>query len=139
MAPGKLFPNSTFVVTNLTAPPRAVVRFYNRRSTTEQCIRESKYALHWPRLSYHRFVANQVRLALFVLAFNLGNFLRRLALPDSVRHWSLRSIQAQLIKIGAKVVRHARQVIFQMAQLQRNSWRIPRMLTVTINHTRNSE
>ena len=54
---------------------------------------------------------------MFVLAGNLGNFLRRLALPDSVGHWSLRSIQAKLIKIGAKVVHHARQVVFQMAEV----------------------
>ena len=83
----------------------------------EQWIKEGKYALHWTRLSCHRFVANQVRLALFVLAYNLGNFLRRLVLPDSVQHWSLRSIQVKLIKIGAKVVRHARQVIFQMTEV----------------------
>jgi len=114
---GELFPRVGFVVTNLRATPQAVVEFYNRRGTAEQWIKEGKYALHWTRLSCHRFVANQVRLALFVLAYNLGNFLRRLALPGSVRHWSLRSIQVKLIKIGAKVVRHARQVIFQMAEV----------------------
>ena len=52
-----------------------------------------------------------------MLAYNLGNFLRRLALPDSVQHWSLRSIQVKLIKIGAKVVHHVRQIIFQMAEV----------------------
>jgi hypothetical protein len=46
-------------------------------------------------------VANQVRLRLFILAYNLGNFLRRLALPEAVRDWSLRSVQVKLIKIGA--------------------------------------
>ncbi len=51
-----------------------------------------------------RFVPNQVRLALFVLAYNLGNFLRRLALPRRINHWSLRILLAKLIKIGAKVV-----------------------------------
>ena len=96
---------------------RQVLEFYNGRGTAEQWIKEGKYALHWTRLSCHRFVANQVRLALFVLAYNLGNFLRRLALPASIRHWSLRSIQVKLIKIGAKVVHHARQVIFQMAEV----------------------
>ena len=126
--PGKLFPDSSFVVTNLTAPPRAVVRFYNRRGTADQSptrhsfgdgawIKEGKYALHWTHLSCHRFVANQVRLALFVLAYNLGNFLRRLALPESIGHWSLRSIQVKLIKIGAKVIHHARHIIFQMAEV----------------------
>jgi len=46
-----------------------------------------------------------------------SQFLRWLALPASVRHWSLRSIQVKSIKIGAKVVRHDRQVIFQMAKV----------------------
>jgi len=111
---------------------------YAIRLPAKQWIKEGKYAVHWTRLSYHCFVAHQVRLALFVLAYNLGNFLWRLALPGSVRHWSLRSIQVRLIKIGAKVVRHARQIILQMAQLQRNSWRTRRMLAVAINHTGNS-
>ena len=65
----------------------------------------------------HCFVVNQVRLALSVLAYNVGNFLRRLTRPESIGHWSLRSIQVKLIKIGAKVVRHTRQVIFQMAEV----------------------
>ncbi len=115
-------------VTNLRAKPQALVEFYNRRGTAEQSptrhsfgdgawIKEGKYALHWTRLSCHRVIANQVRLSLFVLAYNLGNFLCRLALPESMRHWSLRSIQVKLIKIGAKVVRPARQVIFQMAEV----------------------
>ena len=83
--------------------------------------------LHWTRLSYHRFRANQVRLALFALAYNLGNFLRRLALPRAVRHRSLRSVQATLIKIGAKVVTHARRIIFQMAEVA-----VPKMLLEAI-------
>ena len=113
----QLLPQASFVVTNLVATPQAVVEFYNGRGTAEQWIKEGKYALHWTRLSCHRFVANQVRLALFVLAYNLGNFLRRLALPESIRHWSLRSIQVKLIKIGAKVIKHARHIIFQMAEV----------------------
>ena len=64
-----------------------------------------------------RFVANQVRLWLFVLAYNLGNFLGRLVLPSAVKHWSLRSLQVKLIKIGARRVGHARRIIFQMAEV----------------------
>ena len=56
-----------------------------------------------------------MRLALFVLAYNMGNFLRRFALPSKVAHWSLSSIQLKLIKIGAKVISHSRRTIFQMA------------------------
>ena len=51
------------------------------KGTAEQWIKEGKYALKWTRLSCHDFVDNQVRLQLFALAYNLGNFLRRLALP----------------------------------------------------------
>jgi hypothetical protein len=71
----------------------------------------------WIRLSCHDFVDNQVRLQLFALAYNMGNFLRRLALPPSVKHWSLTTLREKLIKIGAKVVTHARYVIFQMAEV----------------------
>ena len=81
------------------------MRFYNGRGTAEQWIKEGKYALNWTRLSCHRFVANRVRLSLFVLAYNLGNFLRRLCLPKAVRHWSLRSVQVKLIKMGGRLVR----------------------------------
>jgi hypothetical protein len=93
-----------------------IVSFYNGRGTAEQWIKEGKHALNWTRLSYHKFVANQVRLWLFILAYNLGNFVRRLALPETVKHWSLTSIQTRLIKIGGRLVRHARRLVFQLAE-----------------------
>jgi len=34
-----------------------------------------------------------------------------------VKHWSLTTLREKLIKIGAKVVTHARYVIFQMAEV----------------------
>ena len=94
-----------------------MVKFYNKKGTAEQWIKEGKYALNWTRLSCHDFVDNQVRLQLFALAYNLGNFLRRLALPKSVKQWSLRTLRDKLVKIGAKVISHSRYVIFQMAEV----------------------
>jgi hypothetical protein len=114
---GELFPRVGFIVTNLRWKAKNVVKFYNKRGTAEQWIKEGKYALNWTRLSCHDFTDNQVRLQLFALAYNLGNFLRRLALPKKIRDWSLRTLQVKLIKIGAKVVRHSRYVIFQMAEV----------------------
>ena len=38
-------------------------------------------------------------------------------LPRSVRHSSLTTLREKLIKIGAKVARHARKVVFQMAEV----------------------
>jgi hypothetical protein len=114
---GELFPRVGFIVTTMSAKPEGVVHFYNGRGTAEQWIKEGKYALNWTRLSCKRFVSNQVRLWLFVLAYNLGNFLRRLVLPRKIKHWSLRSLLVKLIKIGAKVVIHSRYVTFQMAEV----------------------
>ncbi len=58
-----------------------------------------------------------MRLQLFALAYNLGDFLRRLALPRSVQRWSLTTLREKLNKIGVKVVTHSRYVIFQMAEV----------------------
>ena len=62
-------------------------------------------------------LANQVRLWLFVLAHNLANFLRRLGLPDAIKNWSLRRVQIKLIKIGPRLVRHARRLVFRLAEV----------------------
>jgi len=113
----ELFPRVGFIVTNLRWKSSNVVKFYNKRGTAEQWIKEGKYALKWTRLSCHDFDDNQVRLQLFCMAYNIGNFLRRLALPKSINDWSLRTMREKLVKIGAKVVSHARYVTFQMAEV----------------------
>jgi hypothetical protein len=123
----KLFPRVGFIVTNMTGWSRKVVKFYNGRGTAEQWIKEGKYAVKWTRLSCRNFRDNQARLQLFALAYNLGNFLRRLALPRSVKHWSLTTLREKLIKIGAKIVRHSKYVTFQMAEVA-----VPRELFAAI-------
>ncbi len=105
---GELFPPVGFIVTNMTLPSRSVVRFYNKRGTAEQWIKEGKQATHWTRLSCHRFRANEVRLQLSVLAYNLGNLWRRLILPPGIKRWSLTSLQQRLVKTGGRLVKHAR-------------------------------
>jgi len=84
---GELFPRVGFIVTNLETPSRAVVRFHNKRGTAEQLIKEGKEAVKMTRLSCHRFRSNQVRLALSLLAYNLGSLWRRLALPRGIENW----------------------------------------------------
>ncbi len=113
----ELFPRVGFIVTNRSDPAAGVVHFYNGRGTAEQWIKEGKYALEWMRLSCHAFKDNVVRLALFFLAYNLANFLRRLVLPREMAQWSLTTLRERLVKIGAKLVRHARQLVFQMAEV----------------------
>ena len=105
---GELFPRVGFIVTNLTGTSRAVVRFYNKRGTAEQWIKEGKQAVKMTRLSCHRFRANEVRLWLSLIAYNLGNLWRRLALPGRISNWSLTSLQQRLVKTGGRLVKHAR-------------------------------
>jgi hypothetical protein len=115
--PGELYPRVGFIVTNLARSAEGIVAFYNRRGTCEQYIKEGKNAIKWTRLSCRTFAANAVRLQLHVLAYNIGNFMRTLAMPKTAQPWSLTSLREKLIKIGAKVVSHGRYVTFQMAEV----------------------
>ncbi len=124
---GDLFPRVAFIVTNLPWRCKRVVRFYNQRGTAEQWIKEGKNAVKWTKLSCHDFVDNQVRVQLFALAYNLGNFLRRLVLPVPLKQWTLTTMREKLNRIGAKVVRHSKYVFFQMAEVA-----VPRKLFAAI-------
>ena len=105
---GELFPRVGFIVTNLETNSRAVVRFYNKRGTAEQWIKEGKQAVKMTRLSCHRFRSNEVRLWLSLIAYNLGNLWRRLVLPRRIEKWSLTSLQQRLVKTGGRMIKHAR-------------------------------
>jgi hypothetical protein len=124
---GELYPPVGFILTNLNRPPERVVKFYDGRGTAEQWIREGKNVLRWSRLSCHAFRHNAVRLQLHALAYNLANFMRILALPEEVEHWSLTTLREKLVKIGARIVRHGRYVGFQLAEVA-----VPRALFADI-------
>ena len=47
----------------------------------------------------------------------MATFLRGIELPEAMADWSLTSLQLKLIKIGARVVRHARAITFQLAEV----------------------
>ena len=115
--PGELHPRVGFIVSNLSRPAERVVAFYNQRGKAEHYIKEGKNAIKWTRLSCWKLRDNEVRLQLHALAYNLANFIRTLALPKEVEHWSLTTLREKLVKIGAKVVRHGRYVTFQLAEV----------------------
>ncbi len=75
-----------------------MVRFYNKRGTAEQWIKEGKQVVKLTRLACHRFRANEVRLWLSLLAYNLDNLWRRLVLAARIGNWSLTSLQQRLVK-----------------------------------------
>ena len=115
---GELFPRVGFIVTNMSAGPEGVVRFlqwsWDSRAVDQGGeVRAELDSAVLPSSSW----PTEVRLSLFILAYNLGNFLRRLCLPKTVKHWSLRSVQVKLIKMGGRLVRHSRRLIFQLAEV----------------------
>ena len=83
------------------------------------------------RLSCHRFRANEVRLQLSVLAYDLGNLWRRMVLPKRTDHWSLTSLPQRLVKTGGRLMKHARYYRLLLAEghLTRRVFRaIPRRI-----------
>jgi hypothetical protein len=104
------------------------VRFYNRRGTAEQWIKEGKQAVAMTRLSCHRFRANEVRLWLSLIAYNLGNLWRRLALPAPIGKWSLTSLQQRLVKTGGRLIQHARYYWLLLAESHLTRQRFAGML-----------
>jgi hypothetical protein len=114
---GRMAGYEDVIVTNLLMEPDWVAQFCNQRGTAKQHIKEGKYAFHWTRLPCKRFRDNEVRLQLHALAYNLATFLRCIELPESMADWSLTSLQLKLIKIGARVVHHARAITFQLAEV----------------------
>ena len=113
---GELFPRLGFIVTNTQLANRKVVHFYNQRGKAEQWIKEGKQAVKMTRLSCHRFRGNEVRPWLSILAYNLGNLWRRLALPAGISDWSLTSLQQLLVKTGVLLVKHARHYWMVLAE-----------------------
>jgi len=115
--PDELYPRVGFIVSNLPRSAEGIVAFYNQRGRCEQHIKEGKNAIKWTRLSCRTFAANAVRLQLHALAYNLANFMRKLAMPKTAEPWSLTSLREKLVKIGAKVTSHGRYVTFQLAEV----------------------
>jgi hypothetical protein len=114
--PGELFAEIHFIVTNSTAPDKEIFRRYGqRRGRAEQRNDEGKNMMFSTRLSCHSQKANDARLQLYTLAYNLMVLFRLLALKGDVRKWTLNTIRLRLIKLGARVTHSARYTRFLFA------------------------
>ena len=105
--PGRT-PDLTKISSAMSDQTAATLDWVKRCQAARWPIKEGKQATHWTRLSCHRFQANEVRLQLSVLAYNLGNLWRRLVLPPRIKRWSLTSLQQRLVKTRGRLVKHAR-------------------------------
>jgi len=105
---GELFPRYYFIVTNSRLPAFSVVKVYNGRGDVENRIKEGKNTLRWDKTSCHRFAANEARLKMGFLAYNLLHLIRRFYMRSEKARRSIEWIIMRLIKAGARIVYHAR-------------------------------
>ncbi len=105
---GELFPRVGFIVTNSRLYRTEVVKVYNGRDDVENRIKEGKNTLRWDKTSCHRFEANQARLRMGVLAYNLLHMLRQFYVWGEEARRSIEGLIKRLIKVGARVSYHAR-------------------------------
>jgi hypothetical protein len=95
-------------VTNSNLEAYKIVTIYNGRAEIENRIKEGKNTLRWDKTSCHRFPANQARLLVGCLAYNLLHMIRDTAFWGQSLRPSIDSIIKWLVKVGARVVYHAR-------------------------------
>jgi Transposase DDE domain group 1 len=105
---GELFPRIGFVVTNSILPAGKVIKVYNGRAEIENRIKEGKNTLRWDKTSCQRFEANQARLQMGVLAYNLLHMIRQFYVWGEDVRRSIDWLIKRLIKVGARVSYHAR-------------------------------
>ena len=106
----------TFVVTTMEAEPHQVIQFYCGRGKMENFIKEGKSGFDFSSVSSHSRVVNANCLQVHVLAYNLFNWFRRLALSPSMRTQQVDTIRLKLLKVAAKAVRSARYNYIQTVQ-----------------------
>ena len=104
----ELFPRIGFVVTNSRLPAGKVIKVYNGRAEIENRIKEGKNTLRWDKTSCQRFEANQARLKMGVLAYNLLHMIRQFYVWGEEVKRSMDWLIMRLIKVGARISYHAR-------------------------------
>ncbi len=104
----------TFIVTNMDLKPEQLIKFYCNRGSMENFIKESKSGFDFDSMSSHDMVVNANRLQISMLAYNLFNWFRTIALPANMRKYRIDTIRLKLIKIASRVIHSAGYLIFKL-------------------------
>ena len=104
----ELFPRIGFVITNSRLPAGKVIKVYNGRAEIENRIKEGKNTLRSDKTSCQRFEANQARLKMGILAYNLLPMIRQFYVWGEAVKRPMDWLIKRLIKVGARVSYHAR-------------------------------
>ena len=104
----------TFIVTNMDSASELVVKFYCKRGTMENYIKESKNGFDFAAVSSSSKIVNANRVQVHALAYNIFNWFKRLVLPANMRKQLVDTIRLKLLKVAARVVRSARYITFKL-------------------------
>lgn len=119
-AQGKLFdgfPGYRFqlIVTNMSGPPRAIWRFYNKRANVENMIKEAVYDMNFNNVPTARFDPNAAYFFILFFAYNILLWYQRLVLcSKAAKHLMASTMRRYFIFIAAKVVHHSRRLIVKL-------------------------
>ncbi|MCD8218182.1 MAG: IS1380 family transposase [Clostridiales bacterium] len=111
---GQMVHMYTFIVTTMDSAPYQVIQFYCGRGKMENYIKEGKSGFVFASVSSNSMVVNANRLQVHVLAYNLFDWFKRLALAVSMRKQQIDTIRLKLLKIAARVVKSARYKYFKL-------------------------
>lgn len=111
---GQISFNHTFIVTNMEASPKDVIKFYCKRGAMENFIKECKNGFGFNNMSNRKFISNSNKLQQLTLAYNLINWLRRLCFTDDLKPLRVETIRNQFIKVAAKVTKSSRNIVLKL-------------------------
>ncbi len=116
-------PDARFIVTNSTAPVEAVYAFYGDRGQEENWIKDFKLGLKSGRLSCSAFAANELRLLLFAVSYQLLHELRRRT-RARLRRVRLETLRLRILRVAARVKQTARRLWVHISEAYpwRDDW-----------------
>jgi hypothetical protein len=102
------------IVTNLSASPEEVWRFYNKRCNVENLIKEGRLGFSMDEVCSHHYAANALHNWLALLAGNLLGWFGEQVLRWQQRH-SIAALREKLLRIPARLIRTGRQWVLRLS------------------------
>ena len=114
---GELLFKHSFIVTNFSEniSAKRVFETYNKRGTMENYIKEAKNSFFFDKTDSPRFIENEARMMISLLAYNLVNFLRTLCFEPKSKGIQVNTIRLRLFKVAGKLVSTARQMYLKLS------------------------
>ena len=112
----ELFASYMFIVTNVSAEPKEVIKLYCKRGNMENFIKECKNEFGFRYMSSTNRLANELRLQIDSIAYAVLNLFRRICLPKTWIKYRANELRLRIMRIAGRVVRTSGKVIFKLCE-----------------------